>query len=206
MKKYFGLLVGGLALILFSSTASATTTALIECGTGATSTSGTGNPTLVPTVLTCLPAAFTLPTNITITALSFEIVDDAQGPATVGSQINWTWTEGGADTTGLGLSTVANETSTTGTTFNACTNAPGPLVCDQDVNVAYSGTVAPTISFTVSATAVNGGISINGGDSAELYADITYSVNSGVPEPATLSMVGAALLGLGMIARKRRNA
>jgi len=200
MMKYFGLLVGGLALILFASTASATTTPEIECGTGAASAIGSS---VLSGTLTCPSSFFTLPPNSTLTALTFEIVDDAQDPSGVGAGVNWTWTE--TDGLGLGLNTVANETSTSGTTFNACTNAPGPLVCDSDISVAYTG-ATPTVTLTVSSAAVSGGVANNGSVSAELYIDYTYTTATTVPEPATLSLVGGALLALGFVTRKRRKA
>jgi hypothetical protein len=40
-----------------------------------------------------------------------------------------------------------------------------------------------------------------GGDSASMY--IQYNYGTGVPEPATMSLIGGALLGLGMFGFKR---
>jgi len=203
MKRYFVLLVGGLALILFSSTAGATTTALIECGTGAGSVSGNTGFTGQPITITCPASAFTLPAGSTLTALSFEAVDDAQDPSGAGAGVTWTWTE--TDALGLGLSSTDSVTSPTGLSFNTCGTTTGVLVCGADISVPFGGTTVPTVTMSVSAAAVNGGVGVNGSDSAELYIDYTYT-NTVTPEPATLSLVGAALLGLGMIARKQRKA
>jgi hypothetical protein len=143
-----------------------------------------------------------VPGGSTLTALTFKIIDDAEEPANNTAGVSWTWTE--TDSLGLGLSTVANETSDAGgDSFASCTNSPGPLSCDNDISVSYTGSI-PTVTLTVSAAAVNGGVGSDGNDSASLWIDYTYS--NGVPEPATLSLVGAALFGLGMIARKLRKA
>ena len=56
--------------------------------------------------------------------------------------------------------------------------------------------------LTVSALAgTGGGVSASGNVNADLFVQYDYS--SGVPEPATLGLMGAALLGLGVFARKR---
>jgi hypothetical protein len=57
------------------------------------------------------------------------------------------------------------------------------------------------VSFLVSALpGANGGVSASGNISADLF--VTYTESSSAPEPATLSLMGGALLGLGLFAKK----
>jgi hypothetical protein len=63
-------------------------------------------------------------------------------------------------------------------------------------------TFGAVVLNVTAAAGTGGGVAAgNGGDSADLY--IQYEYSSTTPEPATLSLIGGALLGLGVFARKR---
>jgi hypothetical protein len=214
MKKLFGLLlVGGLALFLFSSAASASEIYCGGVGSGAGSTLfGTGGGTFSGnTVLSGGTATITcpgivVPSGTSITSYSLQIIDDAQDPANGSSGVTWTWN-------GTLGNVVNTEAAGGGVTFGPCTSVPsGPLVCDV-LNASVAGTfigpgTSPTITYTVTAGFASGsgfdgtGVGVNGSDSAELYID--YNESGPAPEPATLTLVGGSLIGLGIIARKRR--
>ena len=209
MKKYFGLLVGGLAMIAFQSTASA---AYIECG-GVGSGSGNtvfGSGTTVGNVtnlggglmqITC--PGFTLAAGFSLTSVDININDDAQSPANSNSAVQWNW-NATAGIAGVSATTASEVSNGAGSSFQACAVTAGNLVCDGNLNVADSvpSGAVPNIVFTVAASAINGGVSSIGSDSASLF--IQYDETSPAPEPATLTLVGGSLIGLGLIARKRQ--
>jgi hypothetical protein len=75
--------------------------------------------------------------------------------------------------------------------------ATPPGTCPTFLDFAQTGTQTSfgAVKLTVVATAGTlGGVGLNGGDSADLY--IQYEYSSVVPEPATLGLMGMALLGL----------
>jgi hypothetical protein len=211
MKKYFGLLAGGLAMIAFQSTASA---AFIECG-GVGSGSGNtvfgsgstvGSVTVNSGTATITCPSFTLPALNSLVSVDLNLNDDAQSPAGTNSAVQWTWTQTPATLVGVTASGATEISNAAGSTFQACASTGGNLpVCDATATfadpVAAGGTVA-SIVFTVSAAAINGGVSSIGSDSASLY--IQFDEAAPAPEPATLTLVGGSLIGLGLIARKRR--
>jgi hypothetical protein len=97
----------------------------------------------------------------------------------------------------------ANPVSTTGTLAGLCTNAAGttnatPLgqftVSSGELGqpiAATFGANSPTYIYKDIAAGVGGGLS-----------DMNESFGSGVPEPATMTLLGASLLGLGMLRRR----
>ena len=57
-----------------------------------------------------------------------------------------------------------------------------------------------TLTVAVSSAVTSGAVQTSTGD---VIVEYDYTVNSATPEPATLGLVGSALLGLGLLARKR---
>jgi hypothetical protein len=201
-RKLMGYLLAALALTLFASTASA---AFIQCQTIG-SPSGSVPLTGQPVTLTC--PAFVVPASNTLTGVELELIDDAQGPSSIGSTIQWTWN------TFVGVSQLGSqiniETSPDGATFGPCSALGGSIVntCPSFLgpyaqNIAAGGTFN-AVSVNASAIATAGGLSSGGSDSVRLFVQYDLTPQTGVPEPVTLSLVGFGLLGVGLLARKRR--
>jgi hypothetical protein len=197
MKKYLVVLTGIMMLLLFVPTASAT---YILCG-GAGSGGGGGTALLPsqPVNLTC--PSITVPTGEWLSSVDVEYVNDAQGPASSGVTITFTW-----NTTALSVITEPTQSNTefaTGTTFGSCQgsgiNATCPTFFSVAEHVASLGSFGP---FQVGVSAAPEGVFLSdGGDSAHLY--IQYDYSSNVPEPATFGLIGGVLLGLGLFGSKK---
>jgi hypothetical protein len=216
MKKCLVVLTGIMLLALFVPTASA---AYILCGQvgsavgtstfiGGTATAGaSGTATVNGAGLATLGCnAITVPLGSTLTTASYELYTDAGGPGgNTAASINFTWTAG----TGISFSPpeVLTLTSLGGVSFDQCSAVSGPVAgsCPIFYNVSPGivgvGTYGP-VTLTVSALAGSGGgVSASGNVNADLF--VSYTESSGIPEPATFSLLGGALLGLGVFARKR---
>ena len=216
MKKCLVVLTGITTLLLFASTASAS---YILCGqvgsavgnstfAGGTATAGSaGTAGLVGATATLGCNAITVPLGSTLTEVQYELYTDAGGPGgNTLAMINFTWTAG----TGISSFTppeVLTLNSTLGISFDQCSAVSGPVAgnCPIIFNV-FPGIAGVAgygpVSLTVSALAgTGGGVSASGNVNADLF--VNYVESSGVPEPATLSLMGFALLGLGVFARKR---
>src|ERR1035437_621212 len=202
MKKVLLLNVLGFAAI-FAPTASAS---FISCQTiGSASGSVAFSPN--PATLTC--SSIVVPVGFTLTGVDLQLIDDAQGPVTLppASTIQWTWnTFTGVTQAG---SQVNQETSPDGLTFGSCTAVSGSIVNTCPSVLSYVANVAAgenfnAVSVKVSAAATSGGLDSGGSDSARLAIQYDYTpIQTGTPEPATIAMLGSALIGLGLIGRKR---
>jgi hypothetical protein len=213
-NRNFALLVGGLAMMFLASSAQA---AFTTCGT-VSSPLGQTQFDQQPVTLTC--SGFTIPPLYTLTSIDFRVYDDATFQGNPSSAVTWTWTYVG---NGLGAFTATGsgtETASSGVGFNTCGAGVGALNCVQILNVSsgwtiVSGVLQP-ISFSVSAnptgTGTNpgvypgDGVHVDTGGSTNALLQIQLNETAPAPEPASLVMVGAGLLGLGFFARKRRKA
>lgn len=222
MKTKVGLIIGGLGLLLRSTAGASTLPAPAEVCGGVGSASGQvtftsatngalGSASISAGVgtISCI-ASFAVPVGDLLTGLIIEANDDAQQPATSSSQVSWTWTYTGTQ----GLTPIPGGTfseTSVGSTFGACSGT-GTLVCDGEATfnlntpiLSTSGTVTTgTIIFTVSAANLGGdnGVGPNGSDSAQVLIQPVFSApGSNVPEPATLLLIGSALVGLGVFSR-----
>jgi hypothetical protein len=197
--------LGVLALTLLASTASASFVQCQTIGSAPGQVAFAGQPA----TLTC--PAFVVPAGNTLTGVDIELVDDAQGPAAVGANVTWTWnTFVGVSQTG---SQINMESSADGATFGPCSALGGSIVstCPSFLgtyaqNVAAGGTFN-AVSVKVSAAGGGGGVDAGGSDSARLFIQYDLTpVQTGVPEPVTMSLVGCGLLSVALLGRKRNKA
>lgn len=194
MKKCLVVLMAVAALMLFAPMASAS---YIFCQGAGTGGNGVVALTGQPVTLTC--PAIVVPLGVTLFQVDLELVDDAQGPAGIGSTVHWDWNgfigvpEAGTQTN--------TEVSTNGFTFNPCTGAGINGTCAPTM-LSYAENVVGAAGFGPVSVVVNayfeGNLNAHGGDSAELYIQYDES-----PEPATFGLIGGALLGLGIFGSKR---
>ncbi len=94
-----------------------------------------------------------------------------------------------------------------GSSANTCgvystnVNAPGTTSETSGLTDGALQTFAGTsFNVAVSSAVTSGSVQTSTGD---VIVEYDYTLNSATPEPATLGLVGGALVGLGLIARKR---
>ena len=181
---------------------------------GGVTTSGSGGTASVngAGLVTFVCNGWTVPLGITMSGIDVDTVDDAEGPLTSTSIIQWTWNYTGGLALSPGVTTTVNQESSTGLSFGSCTTNSGNLQpCDGIANfnllsaIVGPGSTGP-FTFTVSSAAFGsgGGVNPGGNTSASLALSFTYANSAGTPEPMTMMLVGGGLLGVGLLASKRR--
>jgi hypothetical protein len=212
MKKCLMVLTAVMLVALFVPTASAS---FIYCG-GVGTPAGSNsfaNGVIVPTAsinnstgvatMTCTGVG-TVPVGSTLTGVDLYLKDSASGPPPGNAEVDITWNAG----VGVAFAQeVISINSTNGIDWDLCQGKSGPFVgvcpvylVNLTENVLQGGAIP-----TITALAQAGGAvpASNGNITADLYIQYDYTSNGTIPEPATLSLMGGALLGLGVFARKR---
>ena len=222
MNNKIGLLVGGLVLLLVS-TAGATTTSQVACGSVGSAGNGNvafttmsaatvnGSSVVSGGVATITCTGFTVPSGQTLDSLTVEVTDDANSSLGTNSQITWTWTYTGELISPQPNGLNKENGSSSGFEFNTCVGS-GTLSCNTletfTTNTTYTagGTTGSFIfKVTPSATGLGGdGLGLTGADSAAVAIQFTYGPTASVPEPASLLLIGSGLIGLGVFARRKR--
>jgi hypothetical protein len=163
-------------------------------GAGFNTTSGTA---------TC--NAFTIPGGNNFTAVLVTLTNGFTGGViNPTSLFTYVWTPGGANG---GLFAVQTDSAAnTSVSVNASIFSGSPV---SETSNSSSVIINPSslpggltfLSFTETFAVTGGTLASNGTQFLDVTAEFDYS--SGIPEPATLSLVGAGLLALGVAAKKR---
>ena len=206
MKKLFGLA----ALAVFASSAAYATTLLVQCGqfqaagpftTASAATTGTFNCAAVTQA--------TIGAGNTFQSLKVILETDYSG-GLLGS-LNTIQTNYSSTPNGVFVTDTLTATSAPGTgnsqSYSSADGAPnyapgGPQYFSENTNIAALPSTAFTVNYSSVVTA--GGVQTLSG---QVYELITFApAVGGVPEPTTVSLMGAGLLGLGFIRKFKKKA
>jgi hypothetical protein len=161
-----------------------------------------------PASFVCASIGVPDPTAIISQIQLFYSADYSFGSTPGINTVIWTYNTGSGTWSGSNTETVTGG-------FTSSSNNPGESAGALDP--PYNGAVvgAGQIDTTDLGVGTNtflgvnvlAPVSITGGvisTTGALYAQITYSTPSAAPEPATLSLMGSALVGLGFLARRKK--
>ena len=199
MKKFLVLMAGGLLLAGVMSA----NTIQFDCG-GVSSAAG--NTTLPTTNITCNTSAFVLPSGLTITDMYLIYQDDySSGAPFVANSFVFNWTNVPTDFGGGPQSeTVSGGSgSTTYLVHPAYLGNAGLWLVGTDTNAASFGTYYNKVSVLVGTVGSSGGCCLASGGTLTADAFLVFDYGL-VPEPVTMLLVGGGLLGVGLLASKRR--
>ena len=198
MKKILGMLGAALILTVAASASPITT----ECTTGGNvgGASGANGSNTLSATFTCV--GFTAPGGGMVTLAQLTMITSYTGPNNPAS-FTYTWS---------GAPNFPNEVinaSSVGVDNQPTIFSGAPVNATSSTTVinATSGLGGATFNlggFNESVTVSGGTLSQNGSLFTRLY--VTYDYTTEVPEPATLSIMGTGLIGLGILLRKRRKA
>jgi len=131
-----------------------------------------------------------------LTSITITITDDYTG-----------WQSGNPVVSYSGTLTQSSAVFSAPTFCNVATNVNVSIPCAVTINpsATVSGLALPsyTIQITNAGNAVTGG-AVTGASEVMTITATEAPIGGSAPEPATFAMLGAGLLGLGFIARKRK--